>query len=68
MNCLDTYALMEIAKASPSYAGFFDKDFLDDLGNVIVDAKTSVIYKLDCQPSGYVGKPEILKTIFGCFL
>ena len=28
MNCLDTYALIEIAKASPSYAGLFNEDFV----------------------------------------
>ena len=28
MNCLDTYALVEIAKGSPAYSELFDKDFI----------------------------------------
>ncbi len=28
MNCMDTYALVEIAKGNPAYAGLFDEDFV----------------------------------------
>ncbi|HLC84601.1 MAG TPA: PIN domain-containing protein [Candidatus Nanoarchaeia archaeon] len=28
MNCLDTYALVEIAKGNPAYAGLFEQDFV----------------------------------------
>ena len=28
MNCLDTYALIEIANGNPSYSNFFNSDFM----------------------------------------